>query len=114
MASALSTLALVILTGYYVQLTQRLVLLGVEPSIIAGIDPEPWSNPNTFIVHNAGAESLVNVIVNIRCFLIRDERDTNPPTYFQGLPWDAKLSWWQIRSLDPKVTVKKDNNSTNQ
>ncbi len=106
---AIATLALVLVTSWYVHLTNKLVRLQIEPSVECGID-HTKDGKNILVLQNVGTEKVINVSVTNRHFIFRDLRQ--PPIMSalkaKRVPGKEDSPWWKIPRLNPGEIQSRD------
>lgn len=79
-----------------------------EPVLDLGIG-QPFGSSTLITLKNSGVEELINIVVNLRCFLLTASDDLHPDLLFDGFPSiDNANSWWVIKSLSPGETATKE------
>jgi hypothetical protein len=108
LVTALATLVLTFVTWRYVELTNRLVQLQIDPSLALSI-ADPLHRSNELVLKNTGAEPIKNISVNLRCFVFENSLDTSPVTFFEGFEAIGEdHSWWHIAELRSGQVLVKD------
>jgi hypothetical protein len=104
------TVVLAIITYKYVNLTNALVRLQIEPSLECGLKDEYTGKPQ-LVVHNVGVEPIIDLHIDHRNYIFRDL--TSHPILSEGgqprvVQRHEEHSWWDIERLGGDEIRSKD------
>ncbi len=88
----------------------------VDDKVIPVVDlsiGQPFASSTIITLKNSGAEPIVDVATNLRCFLLEKDNERPPALFFEGFPsLGNATSWWKIDKIDPGAVRTKDENES--
>jgi hypothetical protein len=70
---------------------------------------QPFGSSTIITLKNSGREPIVDVAANLRCLLLKKDKELPPVLFFEGFPSIGNAnSWWIIDQIDPKAVRTKD------
>ncbi len=88
----------------------------VDDKVIPVVDlsiGQPFASSTIITLKNSGAEPIVDVATNLRCFLLEKDNERPPALFFEGFPsLGNATSWWKIDKIDPGAVRTKDANES--